>query len=102
MKVYLSLWLVLISHGAFSQDNPWMPLASFEGPARHSAITFTIANKIYVGTGTDATQDGMVDFWEYDRNSDEWTQKNDFPGAARFGAVGFSIGAKGYIALGSS
>ena len=102
MKVYLSLWLVLISHVAFSQGSPWAPIAPFDGPARGGAVSFTIANKIYGGTGTDASQNGMSDFWEYNPNSDEWTQKNDFAGAPRFGAVGFSINGKGYIALGSS
>ncbi len=102
MKLCLCLWLVLISHVAFSQGNAWSPRASFDGPARHGAIAFTIGNKIYAGTGSDATLDGMSDFWEYNPNSNEWTQKNDFAGAPRFGAVGFSIGGKGYIALGSS
>ena len=66
------------------------------------AVSFTIGNKGYVGTGTDATKSYRKDFWEYDPTTNTWTRKADFGGVSRFTAVGFSIGTKGYIGTGTS
>ena len=40
------------------------------------------------------------DFWEYDPDTDAWTQKADFGGTVRAGTASFSIGTKGYIGTG--
>lgn len=102
MKGYLSALLVLIVAGLSAQPNTWSPIAGFEGDSRQMAVSFAIADKLYVGTGTDASLDGKIDFWEYDPVNDDWIAKADFEGDARFGAVGFSINGKGYIALGAA
>ena len=39
-------------------------------------------------------------FWEYNPNSDTWTQKGNFSGAARQTAGTFVIGNKAYVAMG--
>jgi N-acetylneuraminic acid mutarotase len=61
---------------------------------------FSIGSKGYIGTGTDANNYGLKDFWEYDSTTNIWTQKADFEGGPRFNAVGFSSGSKGYIVIG--
>lgn len=38
--------------------------------------------------------------WEYDSNTDLWTQYNSFGGSAREGAVGFSLGNKAFLTTG--
>jgi len=89
-------------------NDTWTRKADFPGEARHGAVGFSIGEKGYIGTGETGYISGDVyypsyfkDFWEYDPQTDEWTQKADFPGEARHGAVGFSIGEKGYIGTGS-
>ncbi len=70
----------------------------FSGTARDEAVSFSIGTKGYLGTGFDGTY--RKDFWEYDSESDAWTQKADFGGIARAEACGFSIGNKGYLGTG--
>ncbi len=42
----------------------------------------------------------LKDVWEYDPETDTWTQKEDFRGKSRIYAVSFSIGTKAYIGSG--
>lgn len=43
--------------------NKWDTLKSFPGSGRHYSPTFVIANKAYMGTGSNGTN--MADFWEF-------------------------------------
>lgn len=70
---------------------------------REGAVSFSIGNKGYLGTGIDDISPYYKkDFREYDPNGNTWTQKADFEGTARSSAVGLSIGNKGYIGTGLS
>jgi len=83
--------------------NSWTQKANFGGGQRNGAVGFTVGNKGYICTGWNITTPPIYfhqDVWEYDPQSDIWTQKANFPGPGRQGAVGFSIGSKGYIGLG--
>jgi N-acetylneuraminic acid mutarotase len=81
----------------FSQ-NTWIQKTNFGGAARYDAVSFSIGNKGYIGTGDNS---GLKkDFWEYNPSGSTWMQKADFGGSARQGAVGFSIGTKGYVGTG--
>lgn len=86
------------------QKNTWEKMASLPGEARISSVGFSIGNKAYIGTGlgSDVSQIGTKDFWEYDSETDKWTKKADLPEGMRHGAIGFSIAGKGYIAMGVS
>jgi N-acetylneuraminic acid mutarotase len=77
----------------------WTQKRYFGGNEREHAVSFSIGNKGYLGTGYDGTNQ-KKDFWEYDPVINAWTQKADFGGTARSAAVGFSIGNKGYIGTG--
>ena len=77
----------------------WIKRSEFEGNARTEAVSFTIGDTAYIGTGFDGTN-RYKDFWAYDPVKNFWMQRAQFPGVARNSAVGFTIGTKGYIATG--
>lgn len=69
---------------------------NIDGPiARGGAISFSIGQKAYYGTGS-----RLDDMWEYNPSTNSWTQKASLTGGARTGGVGFSINGKGYAGLG--
>lgn len=72
------------------------------GVERNGAVSFSIGNKGYIGTGLKGTNTRLNDFWEYDPETDAWTQKANFGGLARAFASGFSIGDKGYVGCGDA
>lgn len=99
---------VLIPNEFWEYDpatNAWTQKATIPvAPGRRGAVGFSIGTKGYIGTGVKA--DGISgsyyqDFWEWDQETNVWTQKTNFPGNIQSGAVGFSIGSKGYIGSGS-
>ena len=77
----------------------WIERSVFDGIPRSNAISFTIGNKGYMGTGYDG-DDYLNDFWVYDMEGDFWAQKASFPGTPRSSGVGFTINSKGYIGVG--
>jgi hypothetical protein len=96
-----SLWSDGWNFTTLSQPtNSWVQKAIFGGTSRCSAVSFSIGNKGYIGTGIDSFGNVFNDFWEYDPATNKWTQKANFGGAARCCGTGFSIGNKGYIGLG--
>jgi len=80
--------------------NSWVQRSSFTGAPRINAVSFSILDKAYVGTGKDTSGIYLKDFWEYDPTSDTWSQKADFSGTARSAAIGFGIDSAGFIGLG--
>lgn len=78
----------------------WSDLKPFPDLTRSDPGIFTIANKIYLGAGSNSANSNMRDFWEYDISSDTWTQKDDFPGEPRAWPLAFSIGTNGYMGAG--
>jgi len=66
---------------------------------RMEAVAFSINGKGYVCTGSRSAgpDPELNDLWEYDPNTDKWTQKNDFPGRARHQAYSFVIDGKAYV-----
>lgn len=99
-----------IGYGLYSdfwEYNPttdsWSQKANFgDGMSRSRTVGFSINGKGYIGTGMDSSGDVEYknDFWEYDPESNLWTQKADFGGVGRTNAIGFSINDKGYIGFG--
>ena len=85
-----------------NSGNSWTQKANFGGTARRGAVGFSIGTKGYMGTGaTDQAGTTLAnDFWEYDSNTDTWSQKANFAGGARKNATGIAIGSKGYVGLG--
>ncbi len=79
-------------------SNNLVPMASFPAPARSYGAGFSIGNKGYFGAGISGLggTEFLNDFWEYDQQTNVWTQKADFPGLPG-NTGGFSIGSKGYL-----
>ncbi len=80
-------------------SDSWTQKANIPGGFRCAAVTFSIGNKAYFGTGNNGV-DYLDDFYEYDATTNTWLTKTNFPGGPREEAVGFSIGNKGYIGTG--
>ncbi|HPG11316.1 MAG TPA: kelch repeat-containing protein [Chitinophagaceae bacterium] len=77
----------------------WSRLYEFEGVGRTEAVTFTINNIVYVGSGFDGSN-RLNDFWSFDKSTGTWTSIKPFPGDARNSAVAFAINGKGYVGTG--
>lgn len=80
----------------------WIHKVDFKGAARTEAVSFTINDTAFVGTGYDGTN-RLKDFYSYDAERNTWTQRASLPDAApgRQSAVAFSIGGKGYMGTGT-
>jgi gliding motility-associated-like protein len=99
MKKLLFL-LTLFPSLLFSQGT-WTQKADLPGAKRFGAVSFSIGNKGYLGTGA-ANNSGFYyqDFWEWDQTTDTWTQKANVPDSARCYGVAFTIANKGYVGSG--
>lgn len=80
-------------------EGNWVTRSELEGVARSEAVSFTINDLAYIGTGYDGTN-RLKDFWEYNSDQNFWTQKAEFPGEARNSAIAFDAGGKGYVGTG--
>lgn len=106
-KMNYGVWIVLIllTTACSSDDDGdnfvgnWVDRSVFDGTPRSSAVSYTIGNKGYMGTGYDG-DDYLDDFWVYDMDGNFWTQLASFPGLARSSAVAFTVDGNGYIGLG--
>ncbi|TAE20840.1 MAG: galactose oxidase [Cytophagales bacterium] len=78
----------------------WRRRSDLEGVARNAAAGFVIDNIAYIGTGSNADNERLNDFWAFDPARNTWTQIADFGGIARNAAIGFSVGQKGYVGTG--
>ena len=79
-------------------DSVWVKKSSGNFLVRENAVSFTINNMIYVGTGETLSE--LSDLWQYDPSTDTWTQKAALSGSPITEATGFSIGSYGYITTG--
>lgn len=97
-KTYLKdLWMYDI------EGNYWTQCASMpdEASVRMDATSFALNGKGYVTTGAIKEEPNyLADTWEYNPDTDSWTQKDDFAGGIRYGALAFSIGKYGYVGTG--
>src|SRR5882762_9853129 len=112
IKTHFKTVIILLSLGAVisscSKDSStssdlvgdWKRSSEFEGVGRTEAVTFTIGDKVYVGSGYDGTN-RLKDFWQYDQSTETWLRKADFPGIERNSAVAFVVNGKGYVGTGS-
>ncbi|MEM8568098.1 MAG: kelch repeat-containing protein [Bacteroidota bacterium] len=113
-KMKMNRWLVylgvfgLLSLVACGDDDDvddfvgnWVERSDFEGFRRSSAVTFTIGDFAYVGTGFNGEEDEYYqDFWRYSVAQNFWQQMAPFPGVARSAAVAFSLNGIGYVGTG--
>jgi hypothetical protein len=85
----------------------WEEKKSFDKlPEFYTATIFSINNKAYltVGTFDPPVVNGQLkkdNFWEYNADTNQWTQRTDVPGKERFFSQSFSIGNRGYVGVGT-
>ena len=97
--------LIMMINASEAQDS-WTKKANFPGVGRCYAAGFSIGNRGYVGGGDTSNNfnTGLPlknDFWQYNPDSNKWSQKANIPGYPRFGGVYFSIGNKGFFGGGN-
>ncbi|GHN02816.1 hypothetical protein WSM22_43050 [Cytophagales bacterium WSM2-2] len=75
----------------------WRKIANFPGE-RYGAVAFTIKNRAFVGTGTDAKDNTYSDIWEYDATANQWIKRNSIIGSKR--AYSFVMTINDYVYIG--
>ncbi len=85
----------------------WVNRFDFDGISRTEAVSFTILDTAFVGTGyagagnATATNDRLPDFWKFNVATNSWTQIASLPdSASRSSAVAFGTSTKGYVTTG--
>ena len=83
--------------------NTWTQKANFAGGVRAEATGFSIDDKGYITTGTSTLSNSglLSDLWQFNPNTNSWTQKSSYPGSPRVVAVSFSIGRQAVVGTGS-
>ena len=75
----------------------WTQLPDFPGNARDDAATFTIGNRIYVGTGMDVGFQLTNDWWCFDTQTELWSPIAAMPTTSRQYGTAFTIADTGYV-----
>ncbi len=75
----------------------WQQLPSFPGTARDDAASFTIGNKIYVGTGMEVGWGLTNDWWCFDASTDTWSAIASMPATPRQYCTAFTVNDTGYV-----
>jgi N-acetylneuraminic acid mutarotase len=79
----------------------WVKVSQLPLNGRAEAVSFTIGNNAYLGSGLDSTGHYLGDFWKFDPQTNIWEQLASLPpGAERSSAVGFSIANIGICGTG--
>jgi N-acetylneuraminic acid mutarotase len=77
----------------------WEPVQSMPY-ARNRAVSFELNEKGYVTLGQTQFQDDSRSLWEYNPETDTWSQKADYGGGDRTGAFSFVIDEEAYVGAG--
>lgn len=93
MRLALPFYLFLASNCC----GQWQQLPDFPGTPRDDAASFTIGDKIYVGTGREVGFGYTNDWFCYDIAIDSWTAISSMPTDGRQYCTTFSIADTGYV-----
>lgn len=88
-------FLLLLSTAVSAQT--WQQLPDFPGTARDDAASFSIGNKIYVGTGMEVGWGLTNDWWCFDTQTDNWAVIAAMPTTPRQYSVAFTVCDTGYV-----
>lgn len=75
----------------------WQQLPDFPGTARDDAASFSIGNKIYVGTGMEVGWGLTNDWWCYDAQAGSWSEIAAMPTTTRQYCAAFTVNDTGYV-----
>jgi len=84
-------------------NNSWTDIGEYPGAGGFGMFHFMIDNKLYIGLGNSNPYSNFLndsDFWEYDFDTQVWTQKNNFPNESRRDGINFTYNGNGYIGFG--
>ncbi|MBP8823579.1 MAG: T9SS type A sorting domain-containing protein [Flavobacteriales bacterium] len=85
----------LLATAAHAQT--WTQLPDFPGTARDDAASFTLGNKIYVGTGMEVGWGLTNDWWCFDAATDTWSAMASMPTSPRQYCSAFTVNDTGYV-----
>ena len=74
-------------------------ITSLPGNGRSAAVAFAINGKGYVALGRDSLGIALNDCWEFDPQTNLWSQKDSFPGTPRVKAMATVVNGKAYVGL---
>lgn len=77
----------------------WTPMPSCPGAARQSSEGFALDHNVYVGGGSNNQSNTLQDFWEFNTNTQTWTQVADYPHQV-YAAVSFVFMGDGFVGCG--
>lgn len=75
----------------------WVQLTDYPGTPRDDAASFTINDKVYVGTGLDEDFQLMNDWYAYQLGIDEWDTIAALPASPRQYCASFTVNDQGYL-----
>jgi len=75
----------------------WGEEYPFLDRGRTNAVAFSLGGKAYLGTGAQNNFPEYHDLWQYDAETDKWTETFGLPSFSRYGAAIFTINDKAYI-----
>jgi N-acetylneuraminic acid mutarotase len=100
LKLKLLGFCLLVSSQLFSQN--WQKIQDFSGTERDDAVSFTINNQAYCGTGLSPWFAEFADFYSFDFNTQSWTSIASLPiGKERQYATAFSNDTLGFVFSGN-
>lgn len=100
-KLFIKLIAILLfQFFGFSQS--WVIRPNFPSTSRTAVGSFSIESKGYFIGGETATATNLVDTWEYNTETNSWTQKANYPGVGTQKGVAFSINGIGYYGFGTA
>ena len=100
-KLFLKLiFALLINFLGYSQS--WVNRPNLPSTSRSAVGSFNIGSKGYFIGGETAAATNLVDTWEYNTETNSWSQKADYPGVGTQKGAAFSINGIGYYGLGTA
>jgi N-acetylneuraminic acid mutarotase len=80
----------------------WISKTALDTVGREYAVAFSIGKFGYFGMGQQPNSNTKFrDMWQYNPETDVWTQMENYPVTGTLSTVGFSIGSKGYVGVGA-
>ena len=99
-KQLKDFWKFIPPNGLLDTSGRWELVGFFPGLSRVGAVSFSVGDKAFYGTGYNTYSGYLNDWWEFDPASNSWAAKTTFPGERRSAAFGFALQNHGYLGTG--